>query len=53
MRLTERRPILSGGQAYPDVTVLRDVDGAVVIGAGFFGNDWRVASGDFVWAEQD
>lgn len=51
MRWTERRPILGGGFAYPDVTVLRDVGGEVVIGAGFFGNDWRVATGDFVWTE--
>ena len=51
MRLTERRPILSGGFAYPDVTVLRDVGGSVVVGAGFFGNDWSVESGDFVWVE--
>jgi dienelactone hydrolase len=51
MRLTERRPILSGGFAYPDVTVLRDVGGRVVIGAGFFGNDWSVESGEFVWAD--
>jgi dienelactone hydrolase len=50
MRLTERRPILSGGFAYPDVTVLREHDGTVVIGAGFFGNDWSVESGEFVWA---
>jgi hypothetical protein len=51
MRLTERRPILSGGFAYPDLTVLRDAGGTVVLGAGFFGNDWSVESGEFVWGE--
>jgi hypothetical protein len=51
MRLTERRPILSGGFAYPDVTVLRDFGDTVVLGAGFFGNDWSVNAGDFVWME--
>jgi len=50
LRLTERRPALQGGFAYPDLTVLEDRgDGTVVRGAGFFGNDWSVSSGDFVW----
>jgi hypothetical protein len=50
-RLTDRRPALEGGYAYPDLTVLQDRgDGSVVCGAGFFGNDWSVTSGEFIWA---
>jgi poly(3-hydroxybutyrate) depolymerase len=49
LRLTDRLPYFVSGVAYPDWTVfspavLRDGIGGV-IGAGFFGNDWRVESG--------
>jgi hypothetical protein len=53
MRLTSARPYLNPGFAYPDLTVMRagarGDDGAIVVGAGFFGNDWSVGSGEFVW----
>jgi hypothetical protein len=53
MRLTGARPYLNPGFAYPDVTLMRagarSDDGGVIIGAGFFGNDWSVATGEFVW----
>jgi hypothetical protein len=53
-RLTDRRPYLTPGVAYPDVTVLRDLgDGRVVAGAGFFGPAWTTAGGEFVWATVD
>jgi dienelactone hydrolase len=53
MRLTERRPYFQSGSAYPDCLVL-DADaisqgGDGVRGAGYFGNDWGVASGEFAW----
>lgn len=51
LRLTERRPVLQGGFAYPDLTVLEDRgDGTVVRTAGFFGADWSVDRGEFVTA---
>jgi pimeloyl-ACP methyl ester carboxylesterase len=53
MRLTERLPYFVSGVGYPDCLVLgaealaRGSDGVRV--AGFFGNDWGVDSGEFVW----
>jgi poly(3-hydroxybutyrate) depolymerase len=53
MRLTERLPYFVSGVAYPDWVVLgpdalsKGAEG--VRGVGFFGNDWGVASGEFVW----
>ena len=36
-----------------DLTVLEDLgDGGVVRAAGFFGNDWTLASGELVWADR-
>ena len=53
MRLTGARPYLNPGFAYPDLTVMRagarGEDGGIVVGAGFFGNDWSVDSGEFAW----
>ncbi|MBN1348272.1 prolyl oligopeptidase family serine peptidase [candidate division KSB1 bacterium] len=55
MRLTDRRRYLSPGYAHPDCIVyspeILRKGSAGVRAAGFFGNDWRVASGDFVWNE--
>ncbi|MEZ4387136.1 MAG: prolyl oligopeptidase family serine peptidase [Candidatus Krumholzibacteriia bacterium] len=52
LRLLDGRPVLSPGVAYPDVTVFEDLqDSTVVRGAGFLGPGWRVAGGEFVWAE--
>ena len=52
-RLTDRRPYLAPGVAYPDLTMLvnRD-DGSVVRAAGFFGRDWSVTDGEFLWADE-
>ena len=53
-RLTDRRPYLTPGIAYPDLTVLEDLgNGSVVRAAGFFGNDWTLASGELVWADRE
>jgi poly(3-hydroxybutyrate) depolymerase len=50
LRLSDRRPVLAPGVAYPDVTVLQDLgDGTVVRGAGFLGDGWTVDAGEFVW----
>jgi pimeloyl-ACP methyl ester carboxylesterase len=53
MRLTDRRPYFQSGSGYPDCLVL-DAEalgqgGDGVRGAGFFGTDWGVASGEFAW----
>jgi len=51
-RLADRRPYLAPGIAYPDITVFEDLGGSrVVHAAGFFGNDWSVHQGEFVWAQ--
>jgi pimeloyl-ACP methyl ester carboxylesterase len=53
LRLTDRMPYFVSGVGYPDCTVLgpdtltRGAEG--VRAAGFFGTDWGVASGDWVW----
>lgn len=46
LRLTDRLPYFSSGAAYPDWVVL---DSAGVRGAGFFGADWQVPSGESAW----
>ncbi len=55
MRLANRLPYFTPGAGFPDCLL---VDGTVysrgnagVVGAGFFGNDWRVATGSFAWRE--
>lgn len=55
MRLTDRVPYLSSGRAYPDVIVfgtecLRSGSKGIRA-AGFFGIDWGVKTGEFVWQE--
>jgi hypothetical protein len=55
LRLTERASYFVAGVAYPDCTVFgadtltKGNDGVRV--AGFFGNDWSVEAGEFVWRE--
>jgi len=55
MRLTDRRRYLSPGYALPDCVVLGPevlTQGSAGIRvAGFFGNDWSIVSGEFVWAD--
>ena len=53
LRLTDRVPYFVSGCGYPDCLVLgpetltRGEDG--VRAAGYFGNDWGVPTGEFVW----
>lgn len=52
MRLTNTRSYLYAGYALPDVVVYTadsGQGGPVVKLAGFFGNDWGVATGEFLW----
>lgn len=55
LRLTERMPYFVSGVALPDWTVFRSTmltRGAEgLVGAGFFGSDWSVESGESAWAE--
>ena len=54
LRLLNRLPYFMAGTGYPDCLVVgpetlkRGTAG--IIAAGFFGNDWSVAAGDFAWA---
>jgi pimeloyl-ACP methyl ester carboxylesterase len=53
MRLTNTRPYLYSGFGYPDCLIFssdvfdKGING--VLAAGFFGLDWDMDSGDFVW----
>ena len=53
MRLTDRLPFFTSGVGYPDCVLLgpealtQGFPGVKV--AGFFGNDWSVERGEFVW----
>ncbi|MBN1999513.1 alpha/beta hydrolase, partial [candidate division KSB1 bacterium] len=53
MKMTIRRPYLSPGYSYPDLLIftpeLVSNQEKGVIGAGFFGLDWSVETGEFVW----
>ena len=55
VRTTDRLPYFLSGVAYPDLTVLTpDIfkeGSAAVRAAGYFGNDWSIASGEFAWRE--
>jgi len=55
MRLTNRMPYFTPGVAYPDCIVLDPTslteEAKGVRAAGFFGLDWSVESGEFVWRE--
>ena len=57
MRLTDRLSYFTAGAAYPDWIVLgpemlsKGIGG--VRGAGFFGNDWGLASGDSAWRQAE
>ena len=53
-RVLDLRPVLTPGVAYPDLTVFDGRrDDEIVVGAGFFGADWSVASGEFAWSDPD
>lgn len=53
MRLTERLAYFVSGTAYPDWFILSPkilTDGmSGAVAAGFFGNDWKVETGDSAW----
>jgi predicted esterase len=53
MRLTDRRPYMHPGFAYPDLVIFSAdqayIDGDIVRAAGFFGLDWSVERGEFVY----
>ncbi|MBA3727079.1 MAG: prolyl oligopeptidase family serine peptidase [Armatimonadetes bacterium] len=55
MRLTDRLPYFMAGVQYPDVIVIGpemlDKGTAGIDGAGFFGPDWTVKSGDFAFPQ--
>jgi predicted esterase len=54
-KLTDRVPYFSAGVAYPDCTVFGvetlSKGFAGVRAAGFFGMDWSVTNGDFLWRD--
>lgn len=53
MRSLDRLPVFSAGVAFPDWMVvspeilLKGIDG--IRGAGYFGNDWKVETGESAW----
>lgn len=53
MRSLDRLPVFSAGVAYPDWMVvspdiyIKGMDG--IRGAGYFGNDWKVETGESAW----
>jgi len=53
MRLTNTRPYLAAGFAWPDMVVFNsDISkgsGQGMVLAGFFGLDWSVERGEFIW----
>jgi pimeloyl-ACP methyl ester carboxylesterase len=57
LRLTNRLAYFVSGCGYPDCIVLSpevlEKGSEGVRAAGFFGNDWRVTSGEFVWRKDN
>jgi hypothetical protein len=57
LRATERMPYFLSGAGFPDCLVFgadlpaKGIDG--LRAAGFFGQDWQVTSGDFVWSDAE
>lgn len=55
LRLTETLAYFTSGVAFPDVIVMntralsQGVEG--LLGGGFFGEDWDIASGEFAWRD--
>ncbi len=53
MRLTDRLPYFTAGAGFPDCLVLstdmltKGMEG--VLGGGFFGADWKLDTGEFLW----
>ncbi len=55
MKLADRLPYFVSGVAYPDCVVFDSTILTQSVGgihaAGFFGNDWSIGSGEFVWRD--
>jgi hypothetical protein len=49
LRLIDRLPYFASGVGYPDWVVW---DQKGVIGSGYFGNDWKVGSGESAWRKE-
>jgi hypothetical protein len=53
MRVAATLPYFTSGVAYPDVimvgTAALSEGAAGIVAAGYFGNDWGIASGEFAW----
>ncbi len=56
-RMTDRIPYMTAGVAYPDCVVFgasnRSDPNSRILAAGYFGMDWSVATGDFVFRPKD
>ena len=54
-RLTERLPYFLSGVAYPDCSIFRaheaEIADVAIQAAGFFGTDWGLDSGEFIWKQ--
>ena len=55
MRVTDRLPYFVSGVAYPDCFIfdskILTMVSSGIHAAGFFGNDWSIATGEFVWRD--
>ena len=53
--MLDRQLIFVSGVHYPDLFIMRasalDDGHKSIVGAGFYGNDWTMKRGDFVWTE--
>lgn len=56
LKTIERSPYFVSGASYPDWLILSSkclLNGnSEIIGAGFFGYDWRISSGNFAWTQR-
>jgi hypothetical protein len=49
LRLTDRLPYFASGVGYPDWLVF---DSKGIAGAGYFGNDWKLETGENAWRKE-
>jgi hypothetical protein len=49
LRLTDRLPYFASGVGYPDWVVF---DSKGIVGAGYFGNDWKLETGESAWRKE-
>jgi hypothetical protein len=56
MRLLDRMPVFVSGVEYPDVLLVSSemltAGMKGVLATGFFGNDWKVETGELAWRDQ-